>query len=106
MNRLLPSRRASMRTSRLSRSGSARRCRAPAKLCTAGRGWSVGSMSAGRPCSRRRHHVTESAMATGVARSRCQTAKSAYCTGSGASGEGRLAVKASYSAASSGSSTR
>ena len=68
---------------------------APRKLCTAGRGRSVGSSrSGGRPASCRRQKAISLSRTSPCSQERCQTAKSAYCTGSSGSGDGRPAANA------------
>jgi hypothetical protein len=76
--------------------------RAPRRLCTAGRGRSVGRSSTwGAPARALRHQAVCSSRMSSESQARCQRAKSAYWMGRAGRAEGTARVAARHSSATS-----
>ncbi len=102
MKRVAPSRRLRASVWRMRPAGSRTGREAPRKLCTAGRGRSVGSSrEGGRPASCRRQKAISFSRVSPCSQERCHTAKSAYCTGSSGRSDGRPSAMAAYKAVTS-----
>ncbi len=87
MNSVAPWPRLSVRSFSDSSAGSARGTLPARASGTVGRGRSVGSSSTGgAPASRSLHQPSWASRTSPLSHSRCQAAKSAYCTGSSGSG--------------------
>ena len=86
MNIVAPPRRATPRSPSATSAGTANSHRRPAVDRTGGRGRSAGSSSTGSPASRSRQYSSWPSSTSPASHRRCHTAKSAYCTGNGASG--------------------
>ena len=87
MNSVAPARRESSRSLRDTSSERAKRWLPARAPCPTMRGRSVGtSSSGGAPANRSRQYDSWASNTSPESHSRCHTAKSAYCTGSSASG--------------------
>ncbi len=101
VNRVTPCRRASSPSALSSSFGRSISTAPPRPDQPAGRGRSVGSSSTGTPARARSQYASCRSSTSPAIRSRCQTAKSPYWTGTGGSSAGRPATRAAYDSASS-----
>ena len=101
MNTVTPAARLNARTAVVSAGSNAHGTAAAACVGTAGRSASVGSGNGATPASCVRQYASCASRTGPCNQVRCHTAKSAYCSGNGASGDGCPAVKAAYNAVNS-----